>query len=282
MPHSLFHADWYPLIATRHSRRSYDMHNPPDPRKMQELEEFCHNFTPYPKARVVLLQGKGVEEIFHNFILSYGIVTNPPAAFLFITTEESYAELGYTGECAVLEAKRLGFDSCWIAGTFRKQVAIERVSLGPGERIVAVAPLGHAMPKRTMTEKAMAGLLSSRKRKPLSTLCPQLKASPNLWKAWPTWIKAALEAARIAPSGENTQSWRFFVGEDQSITIHYEVVGHTMTWPPAMRRLDCGIAMAHIEIAAHAHKVYGVWTFYTSPKVSRFIPTTCYQPSLVF
>lgn len=275
MPHPLFHAAWYPLIATRHSRRSYDTHNPPDPGKLRDLEEFCLHFTPYPHARVALVHGKGVEEIYHNFILSYGIVTNPPATFLFIATGDAYAELGYTGECAVLEAKRLGFDSCWVAGTFRKAEARKFADLAPDEHVVAVAPFGNALPKRSATEKAMSGLFSSRKRKQLPEICPQLKQNPALWDTWPEWVQAALQAARIAPSGENTQSWRFYVTEDHSIQIHYEMAGHTITWPAPLRRLDCGIAMAHIEIAAYTHRLYGTWTFYPSPQVACFTPYSC-------
>ncbi len=275
MPHQLFHAAWYPLIATRHSRRSYDTHNPPDPEKLRDLEEFCQHFTPFPRARVVLVHGRGVEEIYHNFILSYGIVTNPPATFLFIATEDSYAELGYTGECAVLEAKRLGLDSCWIAGTFSKQIAKTFVSLAPGERVVAVAPLGNALPKRSITEKAMSGLLSSRKRKYLPEICPQLKENPALLDTWPEWVQAALHAARIAPSGENCQPWRFHITEEHTIHIRYEMTGHAMTWPAAMRRLDCGIAMAHIEIAAYANRLCGQWDFYPSPQVASFTPQFC-------
>jgi hypothetical protein len=83
----------------------------------------------------------------------------------------------------------------------------------------------------------------------------------------PVWMKAALEAARLAPSAMNRQPWRFQV-DKESITVSADsVVNPTMV---VSKRLDCGIAMLHVEVGALASGVKGSWELLKSPRVARF------------
>jgi nitroreductase len=43
------------------------------------------------------------------------------------------------GEQMVLYATWLGFDTCWVGGFFRPEVAGEIAGLQPGERVLAVS-----------------------------------------------------------------------------------------------------------------------------------------------
>jgi len=78
-------------------------------------------------------------------------------------------------------------------------------------------------------------------------------------------MKKALEAARLAPSAVNRQPWRFFLGEN-AIAVSLDKVRDT---DKISRRLDCGIAMLHLELGARHSGVAANWT-YPPGNVARF------------
>jgi hypothetical protein len=71
------------------------------------------------------------------------------------------------------------------------------------------------------------------------------------------WMTTALEAARLAPSAVNRQPWRFVLG-DNSISIR---VDKARDASKVARRLDCGIAMLHLELGARHTGIHGNWKF---------------------
>jgi len=107
----------------------------------------------------------------------------------------------------------------------------------------------------------MTGFGRNHRRKPLAELVTGLSTSD-----WPQWVKPALEAARIAPSAINRQPWRFYV-ESNGITVS---VDNSRFSFGVSKRLDCGIAMLHIEVAALDAGVRGRWKFLEAPGVAKF------------
>ena len=107
----------------------------------------------------------------------------------------------------------------------------------------------------------MTGFGRSHRRRPLDNLVTGL-AGPD----WPPWIRSALEAARLAPSAVNRQPWRFHVAPD-SITV---AVNSLKREYGISKRLCCGIAMLHIEVAALNCGINGRWEFLPAPEVARF------------
>jgi hypothetical protein len=68
----------------------------------------------------------------------------------------------------------------------------------------------------------------------------------------------------------NRQPWRFQVDKN-SITVSADsALNPTMV---VSKRLDCGIAMLHIEIGALTSGVKGGWELLKSPQVARFAVT---------
>ena len=100
----------------------------------------------------------------------------------------------------------------------------------------------------------MTGFGWTHKRKPLTELVTGIEELK-----WP-WLKTSLEAARLAPSAVNHQPWRFKV-EAHSITISVDELKDTFN---ISKRLDCGIAMLHVEIASLFCGVMGMGIFRTS------------------
>jgi hypothetical protein len=80
-------------------------------------------------------------------------------------------------------------------------------------------------------------------------------------------VDQALEAARLAPSATNRQPWRFDV-DASCITISTDKMNVNFG---VSKRLDCGIAMLHIEVATLHAGIQGTWEFLKKPQVARFI-----------
>lgn len=256
---------WYKVIETRRSRRGFDQ-KPLEPKSLSQMAAACENFRPFPNARSVLIT-ESPDSVFKGAIGPYGKVKGAPAFIAFIGNMDSpnvYEQVGYTGEGIILEAEALNLATCWVAGFFKRKVVASLTDISRNERILAVTPVGYALKRPSFGEKLMTGFGLTHKRKALSDLVTGLGESE-----WPQWIKAALEAARIAPSAVNRQPWRFDVANN-SITVSVNTSG----WEYGLsKRLCCGIAMLHIEVAALHCSVLGKWDLLDPPLVARYTVT---------
>ena len=136
-------AEWAAAIVVRHSARTFTG-DAVDPAKLQQLELLCESLPAPEVARVVLVR-EVPDIVFTGFVGSYGRVLGAPSALLMIATESapSFQEsAGYLGEAVILEATSLGLGTCWIAGFFDRAVASTLVPLAPGERVLAISPVG--------------------------------------------------------------------------------------------------------------------------------------------
>jgi hypothetical protein len=105
----------------------------------------------------------------------------------------------------------------------------------------------------------MSGFVRSRRRKNLEDLIEG--------KLEQRWMIGALEAARLAPSAVNRQPWRFRV-RDGSIDV---TVDDTRDNYKISKRLDCGIAMLHLELGARKAGAATRWKPLEPPDVARLI-----------
>ena len=259
-------SNWNSAIKIRRSRRKYEASEVLRPELLSHMRKICEDFRPFPEARSVLVTDS-IDKVFERIIGSYGIIRGAPAFVAFIGDTRDphvHEKIGYTGEGVVLEAtsKRLG--TCWVAGTFNRKVVSSLIDLTPTERVSCVTPIGYSAKDYSIVERTMRSAIAAHDRKPLSELVSGIDRTQ-----WPDWMRAALEAARIAPSAMNRQPWRFYL-EANSITISLDTTRRQLTFP---KRLDCGIAMLHIAVAALASGVKGTWEFLDTPQVARFTVT---------
>jgi nitroreductase len=253
---------WYDAIAIRRSRRLFDS-GPVPADLLIKINTICEEFRPFEGVRAVFVN-QSVDQVFKGAIGHYGKIKGATAIIAFIGDNSDLhvkEKVGYVGEGIILEATSLQLGTCWVGGFFRPEVAAFLAEIKKNEKVFAVTPVGFASEKFSLEEKVMTGFGKTHRRKPLSELVKGLEESQ-----WPGWIKKALEAARIAPSAVNRQPWRFYV-EPDSINISVDDLKDTYHIP---KRIDCGIAMLHIEVASLQCGVKGEWKFLEPPQVARF------------
>ncbi len=254
---------WYPAIERRRSRRHFDASRPIESGKLSALNTVCQQFMPFPNARSCLVT-ESVKDVFRGIVGSYGKVKGAPAFIAFIGNVNSASvqeEVGYTGEGVLLEATALGLNTCWVAGFFKPDSVASLVEIKSNERVLAVTPVGYARRFESLEEKLMTGFGRTHRRVPISRLISSLTQD-----SFPEWLRATIQAARLAPSAVNRQPWGFDV-QDGSITVYVRTGGPEFN---VSKRLDCGIAMLHIEVATLNYGVRGDWQFLKAPQVARF------------
>jgi hypothetical protein len=256
-------AAWYPAINARRSRRAYDKSKTIGAEVKNRLHEVCSGFRPYSGVRVEFIS-EPPDDIFANALGFYGNIKNAPAFLAFIgdmSDPNVQEKMGYTGEAAVLEATSLGLGTCWVALTYNAKAVKSLVKLGQNEKLICVSPVGYTTETWSFEEKALSGFGVFHQRKPLPSMVSGLPEP-----GWPDWAKAAVEAARLAPSAMNRQPWSFHVEKD-GVTVAIKSGGMEFN---VAKRLDCGIAMLHIQLGALSRGAQGKWELLTRPQVARF------------
>ncbi len=253
---------WYDAIFMRRSRRQFDQ-EPLESNLLVTLDIVCNEFKPFPQVSAVLVT-QSVDDVFKGVIGHYGKIKGASAFIAFIGNMDNpniHEQIGYLGEGIILEATALKLGTCWVGGFFRPEVAASLANVNKNERVFGVTPIGYASEEWSLEEKIMTGFGRKHQRKPLKGLVSGLEE-----EKWPVWTKKILEAARLAPSAVNRQPWRFHI-EHHSIIISVDNLKDTFN---ISKRLDCGIAMLHIEVASLNFGLKGEWEFLKAPNVARY------------
>jgi hypothetical protein len=161
----------------------------------------------------------------------------------------------------ILDATPLGLNTCWVGGLFRPQSVASQVKISKNERVLAVTPAGCALGNESTEGKIMTGIGRTHKRLPIT----RLVSGSDLGNL-PKWMRASVEAARLAPSAVNRQPWSFNL-ENDGITVSVRTGGTDFN---ISKRLDYGIAMLPIEVAARVLGCSGEWEFLQPPQVAKF------------
>jgi hypothetical protein len=203
------------------------------------------------------------DDVFRGAVGPYGKIRGAPAFIAFIGNMENphvQEQVGYMGEGIVLEAEATNISTCWVA-LFRSRIVESSIRLKKDEQVIAIAAVGYAKNQESIEERLMTGFGWTHKRKPIS----QLVIGSNEVE-YPQWVPPALNAARLAPSAVNRQPWRFQV-DPNSITVYVNSLRREYG---VSRRLDCGIAMLHIEVAAYNSGIRGSWEFLFGSQVAKY------------
>ncbi|QGG49289.1 nitroreductase family protein [Heliorestis convoluta] len=252
----------YKAIQVRTSRRKFNG-EPLKSHDISVLQSLCQSFRPFHGLRAVLVN-EPPDDIFTGLAGSYGKVKDAPAYMAFIgksDLEEVEGKIGYLGEALILEATAAGLSTCWVAGFFCPYMVRSQIDLQEREKVYAVTPLGYTDKGLNFEEKTMSFLVSSKKRKSLV----QLTAGQD-HTTWPQTVQEALKAVQWAPSAVNRQPWRIR-REEKSFIIATD--GPQGSYGIS-KRLDCGIAMVHFEVALRYHGEEGDWQWLHEPDVAKW------------
>ena len=138
-------------------------------------------------------------------------------------------KIGYYGEGVMLDLVDMGLGTCWVGGTFDRDV----FDVPAGEFVNDVILVGHIGKPTVKDRVMMAG--GHKKRKPLSD---RITSDVEL----PDWVRAGMESVIPAPSAVNKQKPHFdFKDGVLTASVPDDYVADLT---------DLGIAKLHFEIGA--------------------------------
>jgi hypothetical protein len=254
---------WRPAIDVRQSRRSYDR-RPPTREQAARLRTLCREYRPFDDARIEFVED--APDLFAKDGVGYGTISGAKAALVFIGKVKSpQADLhaGYLGEAAVLEATRLGLGTCWTHRMYSASAVSAHCALDYGERIVAASPVGFVSSAPGMGERLRGSRSTATGKLAVSQI-----ATPECLTHAHGMYRDALEAARLAPSALNRQPWRFSL-EDGCLCLSL-ASGPELS--RCSKRIEAGIAMLHVDIAAAAVGHEGKWEVFAASPLARWRP----------
>jgi len=249
---------WYNAISLRHSQRKYSG-EVPDESVTSRIENVCTEFTPFPGVRSVLVR-EPANDVFKGAVGQYFFkVTKAPYYIAFIgdmTETHVQASAGYIGEGVILEATSLGLNTCWVGGFYKREAVLNQIDLKDNEQLLAITPIGYSRER----EDRVGNSTKKYRRKDLNKLI--LSREEDIGN----WTDSILEAARVSPSAANRQPWRFTISKDAiTVSCNNKREGFGVS-----KRLDCGIAMLHLELGVLVAGLKGQWEFLEYPEVVRF------------
>lgn len=207
------------IMKQRHSVRQYT-NRAIEPEKRVVLGELIEKINKEAKLHIQIIYDE--PKCFDSMMAHYGKFTGVSNYIALIGEKSATLEekLGYYGEQIVLEAQKLGLNTCWVAMTHGKSKA----TIGKGEKQVCLISIGYG---------CTSGV--SHKSKPLSDVC-------NYREDMPEWFLKGVEAALLAPTAMNQQKFFFELLSDGKVKADCGRGFYT--------KLDIGIVKYHFEIFA--------------------------------
>ena len=207
-------------ISNRHSVRAYE-EKPLDGETVRRLQELTGKVNEESGLHIQLVTSE--PKAFDSTIAHYGHFSGVSNYLALIGPKGPDLEekCGYYGEKLVLEAQRMGLNSCWVALTYRK--IPEAFEIREKEKLTLVIALGYGKSE---------GI--AHKSRPIAETAPDYENAPD-------WFRRGAEAALLAPTAVNQQKYRFYL-DDGAVSVKAGFGPCT--------RIDLGIVKYHFEIGA--------------------------------
>lgn len=212
--------DTYEAILKRHSVRSYQ-DKPLDTETAAALESVIAECNEKSGLHIQLV--KNEPKAFDSAMGHYGNFSGVTNYIAIVGKKGADTDelVGYYGERIVLEAQKLGLNTCWVALTFKK--ITDAYKLEKGEKLLIVIALGYGETQGKPRKSKTVGDVS------------------NVSDSTPEWFRKGVEAALLAPTAINQQKFRFEY-TDGRVNAKAGLGFYT--------KVDLGIAKYHFEIAS--------------------------------
>lgn len=235
---------WYDAIKARTSRRDYTG-VPLGADQAAAIRRLISDINAESGLRFNLLED--VNKFFAGFKASYGMLRNVTSAVALIGNKElPHVEtlVGYYGEFLVLECVNLNLGTCWVGGTYDKEVLKKSLSLMDNEELFLVFTVGDVDVKKSLKEIAISSIGKTKQ-----TFAELLREKED---PLPLWVSSGIEAARLAPSAMNKKPVGYSY-VDQTLKAYITKPNHPY------KDVDLGISLAHFELGALHEGVKGEW-----------------------
>jgi len=190
---------------------------------------------------------------------SYGIIKGAKTFIACVLKKDaSIIDFGYAVEQIILFAKKLGFGTCWMGGTFSRSAFSEAVGLKKNEILPIVTPIGYPAKNPSTISLVMRYFAKSDKRKPFGELFFDAETMEALAEKKAAEFFEALEMVRIAPSASNKQPWRVVLNKEGDFEFYIKRsnnYGNALGYD--IQKMDMGIAMCHFDLAAKERGIKG-------------------------
>lgn len=190
-------------------------------------------------ARIELIHtGRGKQTVQLG---TYGYISAASDYLALIYEESPLAGEGsaYWFEQVILFCTGLGLGTCWVGGSFNRKDFKKQLPLKPNEKLRIVSPVGYAGKKKRLLESIIRAETHHRSRKPFGACFFHRQFAIPLTEEMAGIYAQALEMVRIAPSANNSQSWRVVLDEER---LHFY-----KTPSFGFSDIDIGIALCHFE-----------------------------------
>lgn len=207
-------------IQNRHSVRSYQ-NRAIEAEAAAALREEIERCNQEGGLSIQLITGDG--DVFTGLMAHFGGFRGASNYIALVGPSGGGQEekLGFYGERIALRAQQLGLNTCWVAGTFKRGRC--RARIGQGQALACVLALGYGTTQGV-----------PHRSKDMAQLC---KVDGEM----PDWFRKGMEAAMLAPTALNRQSFL--------ITLKGDEVGFEAK-PGKLGMLDLGIVKYHFLTGA--------------------------------
>lgn len=227
-------------IQQRHSVRTYE-DKPLDDATVAKIEAYIAGLkAPFgAKCRIELVRAKAGPEPVK--LGTYGTIKGASDFLVLIIEEGLLAEEGaaYMFEQVVLYCASLGLGTCWLGGTFNRGSFRKQLHLKPGEKLRIASPVGYGSDKKRGGIMSLFGGSKPKPRKPFTDNFFYGSFDSPLTEDESGAYVRPLEMVRIAPSANNSQSWRV-VMDDKALHFYRSASF-------GFDSIDLGIALCHFE-----------------------------------
>ena len=247
-------------ISRRVAVRSYE-EQPADEAELEDVRQAGETAEALTQVemRFYLRSHEKMGKEVKGIIGDYGKTIRAPHYIVLASREsEGYlADAGFRFEQMILDATRRGLGTCWVGLMFKEASLRSFLGLDSSWRVIALTPIGlPAGP--TFVSRVLRTVARSSTRKPIDRIFFWQSHGQKL----PSSILAderlarLLEAVRWAPSWMNKQPW-FFILTGSEVLVYKKKRQNREG--KDYHLLDCGIAMAHLHLAASALGYRGAW-----------------------
>ncbi len=210
-------------IKARHSVRHYTDQTI-ETEKIEKLQQLVDEYNTQSGLHIQLITNEP-RSFGESLLARYGKFSGVTCYFAMIGTNSHSLDetVGYYGEKLVLEAQRMGLNTCWVGLSYKKISSV--LNIAHDEKLVCLISVGYG---------ATQGVDHKRKS-------PD-KVSKTDIKTAPQWYKDGVECALLAPTAINQQKFKFELKPGNKVTAKNGFGPYA--------KVDLGIVKYHFEIGA--------------------------------